>query len=382
MIYIEMRANSPLALSSRYFASNEVDTLDYIPGSAFRGAMADKLGKELGYDTPIFSEIFLNGRVKVGNLYLLKGGQGFPIPKSARTCKYLKGFRPHAVIDFLLSAVEYRLTENAFAFPRVCPLCKAPLASFDGFYVRTGERIDPTKRLITRTAIDDRTLTARQGVLYSIETIEEDQEFYGMLDADSVLVIEDEELRHGDTTILRKGEILWLGLGKTRGFGNVEITAIRNLGQIFSPDLVPGNVENRFEKFQQRLSRLNINGFAITLFSDAIMIDKFMRYRSWIDGQYLKEEFNLDNVELLCAFNSTREILGWNVAWGLPKETEMAIEKGSTFFFKCDAKQENLCETLKQIELEGVGLRREEGFGRVYICDTFHTEYLPQNWEG
>jgi len=233
MIYIEMRADSPLALSSRYFVSNEVDTLDYIPGSAFRGAIAEKLGKELGYDAPIFSEMFLNGRVKVGNLYPLKDGQGFPIPKSARTCKYLKGFHPHGVTDFLLLAVEYKLTENASAFLKGCPVCEAPLAAFDGFYLRIGKRIQPTKRLITRTAIDDRTLTAREGFLYSIETIEEDQEFYGILDADSVLVIENGELRCGDTTILRKGEILWVGLGKTRGFGNVEITAIQNLKEIF-----------------------------------------------------------------------------------------------------------------------------------------------------
>ena len=111
-------------------------------------------------------------------------------------------------------------------------------------------------------------------------------------------------------------------------------------------------------------------------------MDKFMRYRSWIDGQYLKEEFDLDNVELLCAFNSTREILGWNVAWGLPKEMETAIEKGSTFFFRCDPEQEHLLQILKQIELEGLGLRRDEGFGRAYVCDPFHIEYLPQNWEG
>jgi len=106
-----------------------------------------------------------------------------------------------------------------------------------------------------------------------------------------------------------------------------------------------------------------------------------MRYKSYIDGQYLKEEFNLDNVELICAFSSTREILGWNAAWELPKEKELAIEKGSTFFFKCDAEQENLLGTLKQIEIEGVGLRREEGFGRAYVCDLFHIENLPQNWE-
>lgn len=376
MIYIEVRANSPLVLSSRHFVSNEIDTLDYIPGSAFRGAIADKLGKELGYDDPRFREIFLDGKVKLGNLYLLQEGQGFPIPKSAKTCKYLKGFHKHAVIDFLLPTVEYKLADNISTLPKVCPVCKAPLDTLDGFYTRRGKEIEPTKRLITRTAIDDGTLAAREGFLYSMEATEEDQEFYGILDAD-LFVIGDEELKYKNTTILKRGETFWVGLGKTRGLGNIEIRKIEKLEDIFSSELVPGNVKTRFSEFQRKLSRLSMEGFSITLFSDAIIIDKFMRYKSYIDEQYLKEEFNLDNVEFISAFNSTREILGWNAAWGLPKEKELAIEKGSTFFFKCDADQKNLLETLEQIEIEGIGLRREEGFGRVYVCDPFHIENLP-----
>lgn len=380
MIYIEVRANSPLAFSSRHFVSNEIDTLDYIPGSAFRGAIADKLSRELGYDHLTFKEIFIDRKVKLGNLYLLKEKQGFPIPKSAKTCKYLKGFRSHGVIDFLLPTVKYKLRESTSALPKVCPICKAPLDTFDGFYTSTGKEIGPTKRLITRTAIDDRTLTAREGFLYAMEIIEEDQEFYGILDADSV-VIKDGELKYKNTTLLRKGETFWVGSGKTRGLGRIEIGKIENLEDRFSQELIPGNLEKRFNNLQEKLSPLNIEGFSITLYSDAIIMDKFLRYKSYIDGQYLEEEFNLNNVKLICAFNSTREILGWNAAWQVPKEKELAIEKGSTFFFKCDAGQKNLLETLKRIEIEAVGLRREEGFGRVYVCDPFHIANLQQNWE-
>lgn len=379
MIYIEMEANSPLAFSSHHFMSNKIDTLGYIPGSAFRGAVADKLGRELGYDDPKFKDIFMNHGIGFGNFYLLKRGQGFPIPKSAKTCKYKEGFHSHGVTDFLFSTVKYKLTQNTSVLTEVCPICKAPFDTFSGFYTRTGERIESTKRLITRTAIDDRTLTAREGFLYSIEAIEEGQEFYGILDADLAEITASEELTYKDVPILKRGEMLWVGVGKTRGLGNIKITRLEKLEDIFLPKLIPGNLENRFNEFQKKLSLLDIGGFSITLFSDAIIIDKFMRYQSNIDKQYLKEEFNLDHVELICAFNSTSEILGWNAAWGLPKEKELAIEKGSTFFFKCDVKQEDLLDTLKQIEIKGIGLRKEEGFGRVYVCDPFHIDYLPQN---
>jgi CRISPR-associated protein Csx10 len=266
-----------------------------------------------------------------------------------------------------------------------CPTCKAPLVTFEGFYNigGTGKRkkIEATKRLITRTAIDDHTQTAREGILYSMATIEEDQEFYGIIDADSdSVVINDKELKYEDTTILKEGENLWVGQGKTRGLGNIEIKKIEELEKIFPPEFVPGNLENRFNEFQRTISPLNINGFSITLYSDAVIMDKFMRYKSCIDEACLKEEFNMDNVKCICAFNAVREILGWNAAWGRPKEKELAIEKGSVFFFKFNAEQENPLETLKQIEEKGIGLRREEGFGRVYICDPFHIKNVPENW--
>ena len=382
LIYVELKANCPLALSSRHFVSNEIDTLDYIPGSTFRGAIANELSKEWGYDDTKFKEIFVDGKIKFGNLYLLKDGKGFPIPRSAKTCKYLQGFYPHGVFDFLLPTVKYKQAKE-IALDK-CPTCKAPLDAFDGFYnVGTGKRkkIEPAKRLITRTAIDDRTQTAREGFLYSIATIEEDQEFYGILDADSdSVVIEGKEMKYKDIPILSEGENFWVGLGKTRGFGNIEITGIEQLERIFPLEYVPGNLENRFNEFQRTLSPLNITGFSITLYSDAIIMDKFMRYKSCIDETYLKEAFNMDNVECICAFNAVREILGWNAAWGLPKEKEVAIEKGSVFFFKCDAEQKNTLDTLKQMEKEGVGLRREEGFGRVYVCDPFHINNVPENW--
>ena len=112
MIYKEVSANSPLVISSRHFVSNENNTIDYIPGSALRGAIAEKLLMELGGDHPKFKEIFVDGKIKFGNLY---PGQGSPIPKSAKTCKYLQGFRGsdnHGVIDYLLPTVKYGIKKD------------------------------------------------------------------------------------------------------------------------------------------------------------------------------------------------------------------------------------------------------------------------------
>jgi CRISPR-associated protein Csx10 len=132
---------------------------------------------------------------------------------------------------------------------------------------------------------------------------------------------------------------------------------------------------------QKELSALNIKGFSITLYSDVIVMDKFMRYKYTIDEDSLMEEFGLKDIKLVCAFKNIKEVLGWNAAWGLPKERELAIEKGSVFFFSYEGNNvDGLLRSLKDVDIKGIGLRREEGFGKVYICDSFHISNLPRNW--
>ena len=379
MIYIEVRANSPLVISSRHFVSNENNTIDYIPGSALRGAIAEKLLMELGGDHPKFKEIFVEGKIKFGNLY---PGQGSPIPKSAKTCKYLQGFRGsdnHGVIDYLLPSVKYKITKDIGALPLDCPVCKAPIVNFSGFH-KGPEKVDITKRSMTRTAINERTLTAKEGILYTLEAIEEGQEFWGIIDIESGTV-EERELKYQNISILKNGEMFWVGSGRTRGMGNIEVSNVEEMENMFPTEFIPGNIESRFNRMQKKLSAIDIKGFSITLHSDVIVIDKFMRYKSAIDESCLMDEFGIADIKLVCTFNNIKEISGWNAAWGLPKEGELAIEKGSVFFFRYKGDDvEGLLRRLKDVEMKGIGLRREEGFGKVYICDSFHIGNLPSDW--
>jgi CRISPR-associated protein Csx10 len=72
-------------------------------------------------------------------------------------------------------------------------------------------------------------------------------------------------------------------------------------------------------------------------------------------------------------FLSTVTVPGWNAALGLPKPDTVALARGSVLLGQCDAGQEQAVLTrLEQIEAEGVGERRNEGFGRVAVCYPIH----------
>ena len=44
--------------------------------------------------------------------------------------------------------------------------------------------------------------------------------------------------------------------------------------------------------------------------------------------------------------------------------------------FKVDEEGEELFKELERIELEGIGKKRDEGYGDVLICHPFHREVM------
>jgi len=70
---------------------------------------------------------------------------------------------------------------------------------------------------------------------------------------------------------------------------------------------------------------------------------------------------------------TSHTIRGWQASWGLPKPDDVAIKMGSVFLYRYtgDAFDE-LKDFLNELSYIGVGLRREEGFGRVTFCDSLH----------
>ncbi len=124
--------------------------------------------------------------------------------------------------------------------------------------------------------------------------------------------------------------------------------------------------------------KLNLSPFyfALTLHSPVILRDNLLRYRGSIDEKVLGELLQLpaDQFSLLYQSASVRRVTGWNELWGTPRTNEFAIETGSVFLFESQLPQKDVEQALFNIESEGIGQRRAEGFGHVCVSDPFHSD--------
>jgi len=134
--------------------------------------------------------------------------------------------------------------------------------------------------------------------------------------------------------------------------------------QLFEEDLCP--------QTQPGWSPSEWNLFTIGLQSHALLLDNGWQPTMVFSAAQLKEQTGLDAT--LVRSQATYGIIGgWNIRWERPKPTMLAANSGSVYVFRTQASREELLDALEQLEREGIGERRAEGYGSVYCCDEFHT---------
>jgi CRISPR-associated protein Csx10 len=304
----------------------------------------------------------------------------------------------HGIRDNLLGWARFRLQERAgitdpdallASFRLNCPAegCEHQPGHISGYYRRDGQsgnmmlaHVDT--RLQTHTGINRQTGTVQEGILYNRRVFAEYARFWGAVKVAEELVpfFESFIKDAGHSGLVR------IGTGRTRGMGEV----------CFSCEPMEDE-QQRFAAFQKRLGDFNMTlqsvlpasiaererpffFFALTLHAPVILCDPLLRYHGVIDEQALANLLGLSVNHFTCvhAVAATMRIMGWDDLWGTPKAHEIAIETGSVFLFKTTLSQHDLERALFTLEEEGIGQRKMEGFGRVYVSDPFHQEVKPR----
>jgi len=380
---LALQLRAPLALHRARAGVQYVGTLDYIPGTTLRGALAEAYLAEHGAPDDIFRALFLSDQVQYGDLWpALEGKQTTLLPATARVCKRY-GLKDLASFwDALLDV----WTDSGD--DKKCPKCGEPLDRASGYLCNLDpmEPLSPRFRLRVSTAIERSTGTVAWEMLFTQHTLtgqRQTEERAPLLFQGTVRLTNpalQDELAH-----LLQAAPLFLGAGRSRGLGQVEVKAWSE-----APASEP--LVERWNHFNAAAQREGGDAgkhyFSLTLLSHLALRDNLLRP---VLSEITPQHFGLpDGVTWVRYPGSDRAVLflsavavpGWNAALGLPKPDTIALARGSVLMGQCDAGQEQaVLGCLAQIEAEGVGERRNEGFGRVAVCYPIHYKCWRYNNE-
>ena len=404
------------------------ETLPYLPGSAVRGAVAQAWLQQgeggLGR---------LLAGVRFGNL---SPEGAAPAPVSLRTCSRVPGFRAdggHGVADLLLPLEAAALGGRAggrgagAATPAEAPPADADAgggetegdggARTEGGAAGDDLAADPERVLsCPRCAGERRRAGAPEtvrwagfvrwqggrasGVQPSFDaaytraastrdgsgptavrrTLAAGQRFAGLVQFD------DEELAARlREQLLPPGATAWLGSDRSRGLGAVGVDGWQEAPPA---DDLPERLAGLAARLHALAARAGAEVPAdatyatLSLRAPALLADAFGRYRLAPSGADLAALLGLpaESLELRQARLGTARVEGWNGALGLPRPDAPALAAGSCWLVRFRGLEADaIIDALGRLERDGVGERRQEGFGELGVCDPLHWRLVE--WE-
>jgi len=395
---VTVRTRSPVTVATGHrVVGGPLETLPYLPGTAFRGALAGRmLRRGVSPDDPLFRGLFTLPEVRYGPLYPILGEgamRSLPLPATARSCKLAPGFRQgsdgqpsrgHGVIDALVARAYGRDHEGPYVecnYAGDTEACPGEMVPHRGFYAAHAERFwacDASTHLVVRTALSTVREVAAHGQLYAVEALDGEQEFCGYVCIPSAQA-DDMERELGRAEVLRIGAI------RTRGQGEVQVVSSSPMhGTHLDLPPLTKRVEALDAAWRDAWPEDRFV-FAITLYSDAILYDAYMRCQSAITPEVLHHYGRYDtangrspwpvDLRLEDAVGDVRRVSGWNAAHRLPRWDAIAVCASSVYVLSVpSADRDRTVRLLAEIETHGLGERRREGFGQVIVAHPFHLQ--------
>ena len=374
-----------------------------IAGTQVRGALAALYLQGGTADDGTFKHLFLDeSACRFGPL------DPGPVqsPLTARTCKR-KGLQ-HTLVDQLWFRIAQHkgdgsvLKDTAW---RQCKECQQDLKDFDGFGPDDGLRAQRSSAVVAHVGIDRHTHTAAESIFYTLEAIlpseqEVDADLYGWIMAD------DEAMDALRQLLSDANGLISIGHHRTRGYGDVCL----QLGVADAPqDMI--QFQRRIEAWNQDLIRFldaeSVSDrspedfyFSLSLPAGAVLADRFLRYTldpadmiAWLPSMpSVETAFPFRDrpanalgtggtIRWVTALARQERLRGWNAAHGLPRQDEWNVARGSVYvycFQGTGEQRERFIQRLAHLSAEGLGLRRNEGFGMVSVSDGFHRRFSRQ----
>jgi CRISPR-associated protein Csx10 len=353
------RADEPLVLASRAEAGNEFETRPWISGTVLLGALAARVASRHDLHEPgareAFVRLFLRGRLRFSPLLpVVLDGQrlvpAIPVPLDLLTCKAFPGFSEPGAHPVAGYAGEAQL-------PRNCPECGAPLRSLSGLVLvhPNPVRFDPRRRHEMHIAIEHETGRVGEGDLFGYVGLDAGQYFLGEIHCRDVA---DWTSLSAMAALPERGESLILQIGKATGRGHGQVALA--FDEIRAGERDPW----RGLPLGERVPGARSSELVMTLLTDAIVPDPWLRARVGFEEQWLGQLLGV-KLTIVRAFCRSRAVDGFFGHLGLPRFRDVALVAGSAVGLRLAWVPDGFHETLRRVERDGIGLRREEGYGQV-----------------
>jgi CRISPR-associated protein Csx10 len=398
---IKASLESPLVIR-RERQSQRSEGAQSISGTLLRGALARAYLQNHGEVDATFQLLFLNENAcRFGPLDPAE--RVFPL--TANSCKRVPGFTEddrHGMVDLLPALLQRRLSGHTWPH-ECCRSCKQELKAHSGFWEMKADRpTEPGRRwrrsMAAHVGIDRHTQTAAESILFNLPAVEPEPPTDGQAVFLTGWLDTEEDSLQALRKLLAKDNILRVGHARTRGYGRVRLTIAEEVTTAsgdwdgWSKAMLSITAPRLPERDRYFL-------FTLSLPTGAVLVDHLLRYTldpagmvAWLpalppaDATLLTfdtEGKEMDGGRLWCvtAMAHHERLRGWNAAHGLPRLDEWAVSRGSVYAYLYrgdDHGRASLQDRLRQLQREGIGARRNEGFGRVLICDDFHTRFTPK----
>lgn len=341
-LYYTLKTIDPIVISQTTATTNNHQCLDYIPGSAILGAVASRYYSQL--DAEQSWQMFHTGELRFSPCYPTTQNEiALPMPAS---WQHAKGSEVFSV------GTEQLIRENILQSSDTHTTQLKQIRS--GYITSTGERATVQQGIVTKTAIErenkdkERTMTAKDGSLFSYAYISSDQVFAGWIDSENEALL---------TTIRDFFDHNTIRLGRSRSaeFGRVQLTS-----SSVTNSAAPHQADNKLTLWCLSDCELeNAQGLA-TYQPSASDI------HASLSGQLNRSESAI-LTEQVSRFNRTR---------GGLDSAQALIKRGSVLVFNLDEKATP--EALIDIENQGIGRNRQQGLGWVVANPTWSmTASLP-----
>ncbi len=342
ILKLTLQTAQPVTLGTVGDDGNTIYTLPYIPGAAIKGAVIKRyLNHNPGVDLPHdnFGQQLFDGSIRFLQATLCREGvRLMPMPRSI----YRDKARPNSATRYDLAVTE---PDDKILAPAFGPDTGVWVQG-KNYAVYT-----PGKSLFTR--IQRRRNANLQKIMFRQEALDRYQFF------ESAVLFDKNTDADRVADLLAEGP---LRLGKNRGkdTGNVEIYAQewiespKNWREWHDGPMQPGSPDR----------------LTMTLLSPAILTDPLGFYATSRNAiaHTLTEALTLkpNAVKIEAAYTQATTIGGFNRKWNLPLLQMRALREGSVVVFSIASHTNlDLKKRLQELEWQGIGERRCDGYGRV-----------------